>query len=83
MDQQQLPQIQDDEIDLFELFGQLWDEKFLIIGATFVFGALAVAYSFLVTPVYEAKIGIKTPTIDQASPGFPILLTSNNNNNNN
>jgi len=83
MDQQQTPQIHDDEIDLFELFGQLWDEKFLIIGVTILFGAIATAYSFMVTPVYEAKIGIKTPTIDQASPGFPISLTSNNNNNNN
>jgi Chain length determinant protein len=72
MDQQQTPQIHDDEIDLFELFGQLWDEKFLIIGVTILFGAIAAAYSFMVTPVYEAKIGIKTPTIDQASPGFPI-----------
>ncbi len=72
MDQQQTPQIHDDEIDLFELFGQLWDEKFLIIGVTILFGAIATAYSFMVTPVYEAKIGIKTPTIDQASPGFSI-----------
>ena len=52
---QELPQY-DDEIDLFELFETLWDQKFLIAGISLVCGLFGTAWAFLSTPTYEAEV---------------------------
>ena len=46
----------DDEIDLFELVETLWDQKFLIVGISFICGLLGSAWAFLSTPTYEAEV---------------------------
>ena len=53
--QQEVPKY-DDEIDLFELFETLWDQKFLIVGISFICGLLGIAWAFLSTPTYEAEV---------------------------
>lgn len=53
--QQEVPK-HDDEIDLFELFETLWDQKFLIVGISFICGLLGSAWAFLSTPTYEAEV---------------------------
>ena len=45
--------IKDDEIDLVELFKTLFDYKFKIIGLTFCFMFLGVAYSFMATKWFK------------------------------
>lgn len=48
-------QLQDDEIDLFELVHILWKKKAFIGLTTLIITAIGAAYAFLKTPVYEAK----------------------------
>ena len=45
----------DDEIDLFELFEKLLQEKFLIIGVTILIGAVATAAAFLLPKSYSSE----------------------------
>lgn len=49
-------QMNDDEIDLFELWATLVDGKVLIIGCSIIFALLATAAAFLMTPKYEAEV---------------------------
>jgi len=57
MDHSPMPnQIQDDEIDLFELWETLVAEKALILKITLACLVLATAAAFLMTPKYEAKV---------------------------
>jgi uncharacterized protein involved in exopolysaccharide biosynthesis len=44
-------QIEDDEIDLRELFATIWTGKLLIIGITSLFAVLAVVYALMLSPV--------------------------------
>lgn len=53
----------DDEIDLRELFANLWAERLLIVLVTLVIGGAAAAYAFLSTPVYEAKSSLLPPRL--------------------
>lgn len=46
-------QIDEDEIDLFELLQALWVQKWLIAAVTSVFLILAVVYIFISKPVYS------------------------------
>ncbi|WP_455894278.1 Wzz/FepE/Etk N-terminal domain-containing protein [Pseudomonas palmensis] len=54
--------IRDDEIDLVELMARLWRHRLLVLVTTLLVGAIAVAYSMLVTPIYEAKVFVQPPT---------------------
>lgn len=54
--------IKDDEIDLLELIRVLWQQKLLIILATFVIGGGALTYAQLATPIYEAKVFVQPPS---------------------
>lgn len=45
-----------DEIDLFQLFQSIWQEKWLAIAVTALIFIIALAYTVLVTPIYQAKI---------------------------
>ncbi len=47
--------IQEDEIDLRELFKIIWDKKFFIILFTLAITFLATVYAYSKTPIYEAK----------------------------
>ncbi|MDD3026378.1 MAG: Wzz/FepE/Etk N-terminal domain-containing protein [Aliarcobacter skirrowii] len=47
--------IQEDEIDLRELFKIIWDKKIFIILFTLVITVLATVYAYSKTPIYEAK----------------------------
>lgn len=44
-----------DEIDLVELFQNLWQQKALIIGCTFLVTLLAAIYAFMATPQYQVQ----------------------------
>ena len=47
--------LQEDEIDLRELFKIIWDKKFFIILFTLAITVLATVYAYSKTPIYEAK----------------------------
>lgn len=49
----------DDEIDLFELFQSLWQEKVLIVIITAVVTAVALVYALTATPVYQVQSIVK------------------------
>lgn len=49
----------DDEIDLFELFQSLWQEKVLIVIITAVVTAVALIYALTATPVYQVQSIVK------------------------
>ena len=46
--------IEEDEIDLRELFQTLWDKKLFIVVFTTLVTVLAVVYALMKTPIYEA-----------------------------
>ncbi len=56
--------IQEDEIDLKELFLILYKKKFFILGVTFFVTFLALIYVFTKTPVYEVKSVVQIGTIN-------------------
>lgn len=74
--QNNLPQQNNDEIDLFELVATLWRGKWLIVGVTFVCTVIAVISTLFITrtPVYKASIVISPPTIEQIAPVNTNLL---------
>ena len=54
--------VSEDEADLFEIVGKLWRQKF-VIGAIASLGVIcATLYVAFVTPIYEAKLFIHSPT---------------------
>lgn len=56
-----------DEIDLVELFQNLWQQKLLIIAFTVVATAAAAAYAYLSPPVYEARASVLPPRLSDIS----------------
>ncbi len=54
-------ELRSDEIDLFELFQNLWQHKLLIISITLAVTMLAAAFAFLSMPQYETKAGVLPP----------------------
>lgn len=50
-----------DEIDLRELACTLWQRKGLIIGITVIITALAAAYAYTATPVYQTSVSLLPP----------------------
>lgn len=55
--------IDNDEIDLFELAGNLWKEKVVIIAFTVVATIIAIAYALMATPVYQSTAGVLPPRV--------------------
>jgi len=51
----------DDEIDLFELFQSLWQEKVLIVLITAIVTAVALAYALTATPIYQTQASLVPP----------------------
>lgn len=53
----------DDEIDLIALIRGLWDQKALVISTMAAIFLAAVAYAFLASPYYEARVGVLPPNV--------------------
>ncbi|MEZ5528803.1 MAG: Wzz/FepE/Etk N-terminal domain-containing protein [Porticoccaceae bacterium] len=66
-----------DEIDLVELFHNLWQQRLLIIVITVVVTASAAAFAFLSTPEYEAKAGVLPPKLSDVA-GYNLGLSEIN-----
>ncbi|MEA3404306.1 MAG: Wzz/FepE/Etk N-terminal domain-containing protein [Pseudomonadota bacterium] len=60
----QTPDINNDEIDLFELWSGLVKQKWLIISVAVISVMLAAAYPFLVTPSYKSTAYLLPPTVE-------------------
>ena len=60
---QSYPGAHEDEIDLFELFQSIWQEKNLIVIITAVATLLALLYALTATPIYQVKSVIKPAAI--------------------
>ncbi|MNJ13130.1 Chain length determinant protein [compost metagenome] len=56
-----------DELGFMELLEGLWKYKSLIISTALLMTALATAYAFLATPIYQARIVVQPPTQDDIS----------------
>ena len=56
--------IYSDEFDLLELFGALWQQKWLILAVTLVTTFAAAVYAFVSPRVYEAKNYVSPPTLE-------------------
>ncbi|SGY94586.1 Putative uncharacterized protein [Moritella viscosa] len=54
-----------DEIDLFELFSTLWQEKLKIISVTLVFMTVSLVYALNATETWSVSATIETPTSQQ------------------
>lgn len=63
------PHPQDDEIDLRELFGIIWDGKWWIITITFLFAVASVIYSLSLPNIYKAEATL-APTEEAQGQGF-------------
>ena len=63
------PYQQDDEIDLRELFGIIWDGKWWIIAITFVFAVASVIYSLSLPDIYKAQATL-APTEESQAQGL-------------
>ncbi|HET6586434.1 MAG TPA: polysaccharide biosynthesis tyrosine autokinase [Oleiagrimonas sp.] len=59
-----------DEIDLRELLGTLWDKRWLIAIVTGIFFIVSLAYAILATPVYQANAMVQ---VEQKIPTLPGL----------
>jgi len=57
-----------DEIDLRELFGVIWQGKWLIVGVTFLFAVAGVVYSLSLPNVYKSE-GVYAPAQKQSGVG--------------
>lgn len=70
--------LQEDEIDLRELFKTIWDRRFFVITFTLVVTVLAAIYAYTKTPIYEAKALIEIGEYKQNNPisGTGITKTS-------
>jgi len=51
----------EDEIDLFELFQKLYQEKWLILGITAITTLIAILVSFLIPKTYKAEVFFEIP----------------------
>ena len=47
--------VHDDEIDLFELAENLWQQKWMILSITLVVTLIATAAAFMISPTYKSK----------------------------
>ena len=70
--------LQEDEIDLRELFKTIWARRFFVITFTLVVTVLAAIYAYTKTPIYEAKALIEIGEYKQNNPisGTGITKTS-------
>ena len=55
---QSFPNVPEDEISLFDVIGILGKKKVLILFITLIFTLVATCYSFWLTPLYKARVGL-------------------------
>ena len=55
---QSFPNVPEDEISLFDVIGILGKKKVLILFITLIFTLVATSYSFWLTPLYKARVGL-------------------------
>lgn len=60
-------QLQDDEIDLRELFAALWKGKWIIIACTFICTALAIAYALMAKEQWSSTAKVAQPQVSDYS----------------
>ena len=58
-------QIEEDEIDLRELFKTIMDKKWFIMGFTLIVTILAVVYAYMKTPIYQVKSNVQVGYIGE------------------
>lgn len=51
----------DDEIDLFELWENIWSQRYLVMIITFIVVILGASYAFLSKPIYKSEIFLQQP----------------------
>jgi chain length determinant protein (polysaccharide antigen chain regulator) len=73
----------DDEIDLFELWQGLLDEKKVIMASFVAVVLVATIYAFSITPVYKAEAYLLPPTAEQVLPMNQLATVINTNANTN
>jgi len=56
-----------DDIDLFQLVRLIGGQKALVVIVTITVTLCALAYAMLSTPIYEARVVVRTPTQDDIS----------------
>ena len=56
------PGVENDEVDVLELWHVLWSRKLLILSCVVLVTAATLVYVWLKTPMYEAKSFILPPT---------------------
>ena len=74
MNETQRPILQEDEIDLRELFKTLWDKKVFIALFTCSVTVLAIVYALLKTPIYEARALVEIGSYKTTGSSNAILL---------
>ncbi|RYA23158.1 hypothetical protein CRU96_09250 [Malaciobacter halophilus] len=66
--------IQEDEIDLKELFKTLWQKRVFIVVFTFIITVLGVVFAFVKTPIYSGNISFEIgEVINKTAEGNIIL----------
>ncbi len=75
--------INDDEIDLFELWNGLVAEKLTILASFVVTVLLAIVYAFSVTPVYQSETYLLPPPAEKVLPMNELAVVLNTNTNTN
>ena len=58
----------EDEIDLFELFQKLYQERWLILGITAITTLITLLVSFLILKTYKAEAFFELPTFQTYQP---------------
>ena len=72
--------LNEDEIDLRELFKTIWDKRFFIIIFTFIITLISFIYVLLKnpTPVYEGNLSVQIGEIQSENFGNRIIETPQN-----
>lgn len=61
---------EEDEIDLRELLGIIWAERFLILGVTAIVAVSSVFYALSLTNIYRAEASIVAANVEQSAGGL-------------
>lgn len=70
MDQQPMNAYADDEIDLRELFGILWAEKWTVIATTVLAAILSVVFALMQTEIFRAEATLTPADSEQSGGGL-------------
>lgn len=64
----ELTVLQDNEVDLMELFKLFWQKKWFIVGTTLFFSLLGIVGTYFIKPVYQARATFIPPIYSDISP---------------